>query len=103
MKSWLESGQPLSPETCGWHYTEGLRKHDDPRLALFWDKTTGLSRFDARLSDHGHFVYFVSGSVGYDSGYGVGRIPRRAKWLRAGLYGSNENAHRRIDAAISSG
>jgi hypothetical protein len=34
----LQRGELLSPETCGWHYVEGLHWKDDPKLALFWDK-----------------------------------------------------------------
>ena len=28
----LGSGEPLGPETCGWHYVEGLCQNDDPEL-----------------------------------------------------------------------
>jgi hypothetical protein len=56
----LQGGELLTPETCGWHYVEGLRKDDDPRLALFWDKV-GLGHNGDRLSGGGHFVCFVSG------------------------------------------
>ena len=62
----LEAGQLLTPETCGWHYVEGLRKDDDPRLALFWDKA-GLGHNGERLSG-GHYVCFVSGSIEYVPG-----------------------------------
>ena len=34
----LEGGLPLTPETCGWHYVEGLTLKDDKRIALVWDK-----------------------------------------------------------------
>jgi hypothetical protein len=39
-KQLLEAGQPLTPETCGWQYIEGLtvQKHGSGRIALFWDK-----------------------------------------------------------------
>src|SRR6267142_2049671 len=53
----LEAGELLTPETCGWHYVEGLRKDDDPRLALFWDKV-GLGHNGERLSGGGHWVCF---------------------------------------------
>jgi hypothetical protein len=56
----LQSGQLLTPETCGWHYVEGLRKGDDPRLALFWDKV-GLGHNGGRLPDGGHHVWFLGG------------------------------------------
>jgi hypothetical protein len=54
----LESGGLLTPETCDWHYVEGLRSDDDPNLALFWDKS-GLGHFGQRLSDGGHVVFFI--------------------------------------------
>jgi hypothetical protein len=63
----LEAGQLLTPETCGWHYVEGLRKGDDPQLALFWDKA-GLGHNGERLSGGGHFVCLVSGSTEYVPG-----------------------------------
>lgn len=60
----LEGGQLLTPETCGWHYVEGLRKDDDPRLGLFWDKV-GLGHNGERLAGGGHFVGFVNGTIQY--------------------------------------
>ena len=67
MRARLEAGQLLSPETCGWHYVAGLRKDDNPRLALFWDKA-GLGHNGERLSDGGHHVWFVSGISEHISG-----------------------------------
>ena len=84
VKLWLEAGQPLTPQTCGWHYAEGLRTFDDPRLALFWDKTTGLSRLDAFLSG-GHFVYFLGGSVEYIPDERWEEFLAEQQWLRAGV------------------
>ncbi len=63
----LEAGALLDPETCGWHYVEGLRLDDDPRLALFWDKV-GLGHNGERLSDGGHFVGLVDCSIEYVPG-----------------------------------
>jgi hypothetical protein len=63
----LEGGELLTPETCGWHYVEGLRMDDDSRLALFWGKA-GLGHFGERLSGGGHYVCFVSGSIEYVPG-----------------------------------
>jgi hypothetical protein len=60
----LEAGELLTPETCGWHYVEGLRKGDDHRLALFWDKV-GLGHNGERLAKGGHWVCFVSLSIEY--------------------------------------
>ncbi len=56
----LDRGELLGPETCGWHYVEGLAQDDDPALALFWDKA-GLGHNGQRLSEPGHTVWYVSG------------------------------------------
>jgi len=60
VKEILERGELLTPETCGWHYVEGLRLHDDPRLALFWDKV-GLDHNGGLLVDGGHIVMTIEG------------------------------------------
>jgi hypothetical protein len=60
VKEVLERGDLLTPDTCGWHYVEGLRLDDDPRLALFWDKA-GLDHMGGRLAEGGHIVLFVRG------------------------------------------
>jgi hypothetical protein len=51
----LDRGERLGPETCGWHYVEGLTLNDDPRLAIFWDKI-GLGHNGERLPPGGHWV-----------------------------------------------
>jgi hypothetical protein len=63
----LEAGVLLTPQTCGWHYAEGLRRFDDPGLALFWDKA-GQGYTDALLSEGGHLVFFIGGIIEYVSG-----------------------------------
>jgi hypothetical protein len=55
----LHSGDELIPESCGWHYVDGLRQGDDPGLALFWDKA-GLGHNGERNPDGGHTVFFVN-------------------------------------------
>ena len=60
VKSQLESGQLLTPETCSWLYVEGLRSDDDPRLALFWDKI-GLGHNGERRPDGGHMMVNIQG------------------------------------------
>jgi hypothetical protein len=60
VRSRLERGELLTPETCGWHYAEGLRADDDSRLALFWDKV-GLGHNGEQLPEGGHYVCFNSG------------------------------------------
>ena len=71
VKAVFEQGERLGPETCGWHYVEGLTQNDDPGLALFWDKV-GLDHNGGRLSDGGHFVCFV--------GMGDIRYIRETEW-----------------------
>jgi hypothetical protein len=61
VKETLERGDLLTPETCGWHYAEGLRLDDDPRLALFWDKI-GLDHNGGIMPQGGHIVLFVNGT-----------------------------------------
>ena len=58
VKATLERGERLGPDTCGWHYVEGLTLRDDSRLALFWDKV-GLGHNGERFSDGGRTVWFV--------------------------------------------
>ena len=61
VKEILERGGLLTPETCGWHYVEGLRLDDDHRLALFWDKA-GLDHNGGLMPQGGHIVLFVNGT-----------------------------------------
>ncbi len=63
VKVTLERGDRLGPDTCGWHYVEGLTLDDDRRLALCWDKV-GLGHNGQRLSDGGRTVLFVN--MGYE-------------------------------------
>jgi hypothetical protein len=80
----LEAGKLLTPETCGWHYVEGLRKDDDSRLALFWDKV-GLGHNGERLSNGGHDVCFVSGYIEYVPGARWEEFLAEQEQLRARL------------------
>lgn len=59
-KAVLERDEPLGPQSCGWHYVQGLHIDDDPRLALFWD-IPGLGHNGQRLSGGGHTVLFLGG------------------------------------------
>jgi hypothetical protein len=34
----LDRGELLGPDSCGWHYVEGLREDDNPDIAILWDK-----------------------------------------------------------------
>ncbi len=64
VKEVLERGELLTPDTCGWHYVEGMRMDDDPRLALFWDKV-GLNHNGGLLDGGGHTVWLVNGVSEY--------------------------------------
>jgi hypothetical protein len=55
----------LGPDSCDWHYVEGLREDDNPRLALAWDKVSGVSHNGRRSLELEHEVLLVDGSVRY--------------------------------------
>lgn len=57
VKSILERGELLGPDSCGWHYVEGLTTSDDPHLAIVWDKV-GLDH-NGRDLNGGHSVWFL--------------------------------------------
>ena len=61
VKNILERGELLGPDTCGWHYVEGLTLCDDSRLAIVWDKI-GLGHNGQRLPEGGHSVWYIQGS-----------------------------------------
>ncbi len=73
-KQLLESGQPLTPETCGWQYVDGLtlQHASSSRFAIFWDKI-GLGHNSEYLPEGGHSVTFASGH---------GQVIREADWPR---------------------
>jgi hypothetical protein len=50
----------LGPDTCGWHYVDGLTQNDDSRLAILWDKA-GLGHNGERNPTGGREVIFVGG------------------------------------------
>jgi hypothetical protein len=51
----LQRGELLGPDTCDWHYVEGLTLADDYRLAIVWDKV-GLGHNGGKLPQGGHSV-----------------------------------------------
>jgi hypothetical protein len=55
----LERGDLLGPDSCGWHYVEGLTVADDPNLALIWDKV-GLGHNGEDIGG-GHSVFLLDG------------------------------------------
>jgi hypothetical protein len=63
----LETGGLLGPDTCDWHYVEGLTTSDDDRFALVWDKI-GLGHDGERLPDGGHSIWRLHGGEEVISG-----------------------------------
>lgn len=59
VESILERGELLGPDSCGWHYVEGITKSDTPELAVVWDKV-GLDH-NGRDLKGGHSVWFLRG------------------------------------------
>jgi hypothetical protein len=70
----LESGKPLTPETCGWHYVDGLTmpKNGSSCIAIFWDKF-GSDHNSGILPEGGHSVTFMDAH---------GEVIREADWPR---------------------
>jgi hypothetical protein len=58
----LDRGGRLGPDSCGWHYVEGLTENDDRRLAILCDKV-GLGHFGERYGGGSREVVFVGGSI----------------------------------------
>ncbi len=81
-KELLEAGQPLTPETCGWHYIDGLTQNNAPshRIAIAWDKI-GLGHSSERLPEGGHSVVFMDAH---------GQVIKEADWPR--FLAEQENA-----------
>ncbi len=76
-KELLESGKPLTPETCGWRYVDGLTLPGwsgtaTSRVALFWDKI-GLDHNSGVLPEGGHSVTFMDAHV---------QVVKEADWPR---------------------
>jgi hypothetical protein len=78
----LERGERLTPETCGWHYVEGLTLKDDRRIARVWDKV-GLGHNGQRTSDGGRTVLRVNLGFEYIPGPEWARFLEEQQRLRA--------------------
>lgn len=55
----LRGGRPLGPDTCGWHYVEGLSRADGPDIGILWCKTA-LDHNGKRTDDGGRQVLLTS-------------------------------------------
>jgi hypothetical protein len=76
----LEGEGLLGPDSCGWHYVEGLTTDAPSGTALLWDKV-GLSHNGRDLHDGGHEVLFVNGSSRYIPGIEWDRFLRKQQLL----------------------
>lgn len=65
--SLLNRGEKLGPDSCGWHYVEGLTIADNPSLAMLWCKLP-LTHNGARSGDGGREVVYLSGAIDWISG-----------------------------------
>jgi hypothetical protein len=63
----LDSGNLLGPDSCGWHYTDGLTQADDTRIALLYCKQP-LGHNGDKTKDGGRQVVFVGGNIEWISG-----------------------------------
>lgn len=59
--AWERDGH-LGPESCGWHYIEGLRDDDDPTIAVVWDKAWGLGHNGQRIRGFARAIVLLDGS-----------------------------------------
>jgi hypothetical protein len=76
----LRVGLVLDESVSSWQYFPGLRRDDDPRTALIWEKRQGVAANGRRID--GHAVGFVDGSF------------RQVKSEGWGVFVSNQNALR---------
>jgi hypothetical protein len=67
VKAIFEGGGLLGPDTCGWHYTEGLTRADDQQIALLYCKQP-LGHFGQKTKDGGRQVVYVGGNIEWVSG-----------------------------------
>ena len=56
--AWERDGH-LGPDSCGWHYIEGLREDDDPTIAVVWDKPWGLGHNGQRIRGLGRSIVLL--------------------------------------------
>ncbi|HEV3339350.1 MAG TPA: hypothetical protein VG125_03305 [Pirellulales bacterium] len=76
----LENDGLLGPESCGWHYVEGLTRADNPRLAILYCKEA--LGHNGQRTDGGRQVVFVGGMIESVAGdrWG-GFLAEQGKWL----------------------
>jgi hypothetical protein len=89
----------LGPESCGWHYVEGLTLADNPDIAIVWDKV-GLGHNGQRLKRGGHEVLLLDGSHNYITGQGWPAFLQTQKELLAKRRVNEKNGIPALQARI---
>src|SRR6266571_9330734 len=59
----LRNNTPLDQSLTSWVYVQGLKKDDDPNLAVLWESKRGLYPNGKRNSFGGHAVLLISGNI----------------------------------------
>jgi hypothetical protein len=67
VRSIFAHGGLLGPDSCGWHYTDGLTLADDARIAILYCKEP-LGHNGQKTKDGSRQVVFVGGNIGWISG-----------------------------------
>jgi hypothetical protein len=55
----------LGPNSCGWHYIEGLNEEDNPEIVVGWDKVEGLGHNGDYHAGLAHEVLSLYGRQSY--------------------------------------
>lgn len=59
----LRNNSPLNQSLTSWVYVQGLKKDDDPNLAILWESRAGLYPNGKRNSFGGRAVLLVNGDI----------------------------------------
>lgn len=78
----LAANGKLGPDSCGWHYVEGITLSDDSQIAIVWDKV-GLGHNGQRLEHGGHFIIRADGRQDFVSGEGWSNFSQEQQELLA--------------------
>lgn len=81
----------FGPDTCGWHYVEGLREDDDPGIMVAWDKTVGLDHNGMRKAGVEHEIVLLDGSTQFASRTRWQKLVADQKLKLAALIASRES------------
>lgn len=59
----LKAGQPLSQALTSWQYTPGLRRDDNPKLAILWESKPGLYPNGRKNWQGSRAVLLINGDI----------------------------------------